>query len=135
MRKWNLSLTYEPKIQPVIDGTCTQTIRTVGKAGRKSVGDLISFHGWQGRPYRSSWSWRMPYTPIKEAWVIDILQEGIALYDFDGTPQGIHRWDELDALAERDGIVPPTGEALRDVLISKNKIPEEGIEAQIIRWR
>ena len=64
MRKWNLSLTYEPKIQPVIDGTCTQTIRTVGKAGRKSVGDLISFHGWQGRPYRSSWSWRMPYTPM-----------------------------------------------------------------------
>jgi len=27
MKKFNLPLTYEPKIQPVIDGTCRQTIR------------------------------------------------------------------------------------------------------------
>lgn len=41
-----------------------------------------------------------------------------------------------DLMARFDGIVPPTGEALRDVLISKNgKIPIGGIEAQIIRWK
>lgn len=43
-------------------------------------------------------------------------------------------WEELNDLAALDGIVPPTGEALRDVLFSKNKIPKEGIEAQVLRW-
>jgi len=45
-RKWNLPLTYEPKIPGVIDGTIQQTIR-VGRKFR--VGDLVSFHGWEGQ--------------------------------------------------------------------------------------
>jgi len=48
-RKWNLPLTYGPKIAGVLDGTIRQTIRV----GRKfSPGDLVSFHGWSGRRIR-----------------------------------------------------------------------------------
>jgi hypothetical protein len=60
-------------------------------------------------------------------------------------PWGIHgghlspSWSNntyMDSLAARDFIDPPTGEALRDVLIGKNgKIPEEGAPAQILRWK
>ena len=42
-------------------------------------------------------------------------------------------WADLDDLAARDGIVPPTGEALRDVLFGMHKIPGP-TPAQIIRW-
>jgi hypothetical protein len=131
-RKWNLSLTYEPKVEAVKAGTCRQTIRPVGKGPRKRVGDLVSFHGWSGRPYRSSWSWRIPYTPLVE--VIDIIIRPDCLklaglsFLFPWSDRGIK------TIAEKDGIVPPTGEALRDVLMSKNKIPDAGIEAQILRW-
>ncbi len=31
-------------------------------------------------------------------------------------------------------IEPPTGEALRDVLTRMHKIPDDGIEAQVVRW-
>jgi hypothetical protein len=49
---------------------------------------------------------------------------------------GLWDWGELDALAALDFIDPPTGEALRDVLIGKNgKIPSEGAPAQILRWK
>ena len=40
----------------------------------------------------------------------------------------------LDDLAARDGIEPPTGEALREVLLGMHTIPDEGIEAQVVRW-
>lgn len=130
MRKWNIPLTYGPKETGVRTGTCRQTIRAVGKGGHKRVGDLISFHGWAGRPYWSSWSWRTPYTPITDVWGCLVLEEGILWFD----TQGKDFWRDLDYLAAFDGIVPPTGEALRDVLMSKNKIPFAGIEAQVIRW-
>ena len=31
-------------------------------------------------------------------------------------------------------IGPPTGEALREVLLGMHTIPDEGIDAQILRW-
>ncbi|MDD5048078.1 MAG: hypothetical protein PHH09_04050 [Methanoregulaceae archaeon] len=41
----------------------------------------------------------------------------------------------MDTVAKLDGIDPPTGIELGRVLASKNKIPEKGIDAQIIRWK
>lgn len=65
MRKHVLPLTYAPKIPAVLDGRCTQTIR----AGRKfKTGDLVMFHGWEGLPYRSKWSFRTPYFKIHTVW-------------------------------------------------------------------
>lgn len=131
-RKWNLPLTYGPKIPPVIDGECTQTIRTGNK---KRVGDLIRFYVWEGRPY---WSKRKTITRYAEIWMAEdilIIPTGFLFYH-NGKFQkeiGWNSWEMRD-IARRDYILPPTGEALRDVLMSKNKIPEGGVEAQILRW-
>lgn len=141
-RKWNLPLTYEPKIQPVIDGTCWQTIRvcniskskkTPGSVIRKSVGDLIRFYVWEGVPYRSKRKTITEYTPLKQVLNCIIYSWGIQVV---GAKEPA-KWDmwQACALAELDGIIPATGEALRDVLIGKNgNIPENGWEAQILRW-
>ena len=132
-RKWNLPLTYQPKIRPVIDGTCRQTIRIVnkGKHGevRKNVGDLVRFYIWEGKPYRSKRKTITEYVPITEAVEIHIWNFGVS------TANARFGWPELDNLAMYDGIIPPTGTALHDVLMEKNgRIPEEGVKAQVLRW-
>lgn len=127
MRKWNLSLTYAPKIEGVCDGSITQTMRV----GRKyNVGDVIAFHGWSGRPYRSQWSWRTPYFPVVSVATIWMYPSGIRF----GSSPRIVEWGELDWLAKRDGIAPPTGLALRDVLFGMNPMKGPAVGAQIIRW-
>ena len=134
MRKWRLPLTYQPKVEPVLLGTCRQTIRTGRK---KQVGDLIRFFLWTGRPYWSKQINLTEYEPLIETLDIRIFSDGIVLeYESDHDGQ-ILSWrnPKIRFLAWKDGIVPPTGEALRDVLIGKNgKIPVEGIKAQILRW-
>ena len=125
-------LTYAPKIPGVLDGSIRQTIR-VGRKFR--VGDLVSFHGWSGRPYRSTWSFRTPYFELTEVYLIIICPDCILAPGGGAFPP----WpafgeDELADLARRDGIVPPTGDALRDVLAGMHKIPDDGIEAQVLRW-
>lgn len=129
-RKWNIPLTYAPKIPGVINGTIRQTIRV----GRKfSVGDLVSFHGWAGKPYRSKWSFRTPYYPLIMARPVVIRPGGIEYLV--GSGMAYRAWSMLDEIALLDGIEPPTGEALCIVLHGMHKIPGEGIEAQILRWR
>ncbi|MDD5076263.1 MAG: hypothetical protein PHS18_04165 [Sphaerochaetaceae bacterium] len=131
MRKWNLPLTYAPKITGVLDGSIRQPIR----AGRKfSVGDLVSFHGWEGKPYRSKWSFRTPYAPLAVAQDIIIYSGGIAFLDLNGDIMLYDGWRKLNRIAELDGISPPTGQALWGVLTAMHRIPDGGIEAQIIRW-
>jgi len=124
-RKWNIPLTYEPKIAGVRDGTIRQTIR-VGRKFR--VGDLVSFHGWEGKPYRSKWSFRTPYVMLNDVIPITILPHGFA------APHEFRPWCLLDEIARLDGIEPPTGEALCRVLSGMHKIPFAGVGAQILRW-
>jgi hypothetical protein len=135
-RKWNISLTYEPKIEPVRKGEITQTIRIIGKSGPKREGNLISLHGWQGRPYHSSWSWRMPYKKITEAISCEIYDAGMWIDPKWFTKSsGKFWWSDLDWLAALDGIVPATGEELKQVLSAKNNLSNCcGKKAQIIRW-
>lgn len=120
--KFNLPLTYAPKIPGVLNGTIRQTIRK----GRKfRVGDLIAFHGWEGKPYRSKWSFRTGYFEVVK--VIDVT------IDEDGFWQDVcfyQPWFHSDDIARLDGIDPPTGEALRDVLLSMGCLGQ----AQIVRW-
>jgi len=123
-----MSMTYQPKIEPVLSGDCLQTIRK----GRKfSVGDEILLHGWSGRPYRSPWSWRKRVTVIETIRIL-ISKTGIAF------PQKVIKlmWSDgaCDRLAAVDFIDPPTGEALWDVLFGLNGAPDEPQEYQIIRW-
>lgn len=140
-RKWNLPLTYLPKIEFVKRKICTQSIRICsisksekhpGELIRKALGDFIRFYIWSARPYRSKRKNITGYMKIVEVKNIIISPEGWGIEIRDTIP-----WDHpiSDMLAKRDGIIPPTGIALRNVLIEKNgPIPAEGIEAQIIRW-
>jgi len=134
-RKWNLPLTYEPKIQPVIDGTIRQTIRPKRKF---SVGDLIRFYTWQGRPYWSKRTTITEYVEIKTTIPLMIFPNGF-YYDIP-SDRTLAWWGSIygQALAELDGIISPSGrhlgEVLHEILMSKNKLPIGGIEAQVIRW-
>lgn len=74
MRKHVMALTYPPKIEPVQDGRCTQTIR---KGDKVSEGDEILFHGWTDRAYRSPWSWRKRVS-VNAVINIIVHEEGIS---------------------------------------------------------
>lgn len=127
-RSHNIPFTYEPKIEAVKDGTCKQTIRVMNKR-KKRAGDGLYLYGWSGKPYRSPWAWRRIET-CSSAIDIKIFLNGILFVD-----QWEHIiWDQLDDLAEKDYINPPTGKKLGLVLISKNGIPIEGALGQIISW-
>jgi len=118
------ALSYGPKIDACLRGAVTQTIR---RGRRHRVGDRILFHGWFGRPYRSPWSWRM------DVELVDVIPMDI----IDGHPviEGVaYSWDDarVHHIARLDGIDPPTGPALRDVLASMHS-PLDG-EYQILTW-
>jgi len=135
MHRHVMSITYQPKIEPVKDGRCTQTIR---KGRRVAEGDEILFHGWVGRPYRSKWDWRkrVTVTEVITICIDDIL--GIAtLYSEKSNLLNWHSWGSqyVEQLAEYDFIDPPTGEALRGVLFGLNGAPDGPGEYQIIRWK
>jgi len=129
MTKWNLPLTYKPKIQAVLDGKCRQSIR----AGRKiKIWDDVSFHGWDGKSYRSKWSWRTPYFTVTLAEPIIIHNDGI----YWPWNHSFWEWDYplIDDLAYFEHTSPPSGAELRRMLMCSYKLPENGLPAQIIRW-
>lgn len=131
MTKHVMALIYEPKIEPVRDGRCTQTIR---KGRKVSVGDSILFHGWEGKPYRSKWSWQRRVT-VSKAIQILIHDEGISEVRKDWIGPVSHWWGNYcKALAVDDFIEPATGEALRDVLFKFGGAPSAPEKYQIIRW-
>lgn len=139
MTKHWLSITYEPKIEAVFDGSCTQTIRPGWKY---SVGDYVGYHLWEGLPYRSKWGRRTKLMEIVETTDITVFQEILIINKwmnyywyhpvcFDK----IYGWNHelTDRIAKQDHINPSTGIALRDVL--KSFYGElNGQEMQIIRW-
>jgi hypothetical protein len=135
-RKWNLPLTYRPKIAQVASGEIRQTIRPGSKY---SVGDLVAFHGWAGRPYRSPWTDRTPYFKLTECNEIRTYPSGIRRSGELDEPGLVWRhccWTSptVDHLAILDGIDPPTGRELGRLLIQMHDIPEEGMVFQILRW-
>jgi hypothetical protein len=124
-----LPLTYQPKIAAVQDGTITQSIRIENKLNFQ-VGDLIAFHGWEGRPYHSSWSFRTPYYEITLAKLINIHEDRVYLPEEKKT---LMIGDPLlDRLAAKDGIEPATGEELIRVL---HGMHGPGIlHGKVLRW-
>lgn len=147
MRRWTKAMTYKPKLDPVFEGRCTQTIR---KDSHVEVGDTILFHEWTGKPYRSPWGRRLLVTVTE---VIDVIIANPGIFFSPGGPWAVgivriekadgtqedrimqfNPWegDFCDQIARLDFIDPPTGIALRDVLRSKN--PHFEGEYQIIRW-
>lgn len=121
-----MSMTYAPKIDAVRDGTCAQTIR---RGDRFCVGDEALFHGGMGKPYWTPWSWCMC---IRITEVYNITVGGYGFHDHKDV---FRSWDSgyADYLAERDGIMPSTGVALRDVLREIYGDEFDG-DYQVIRW-
>lgn len=142
MTHYAIALTYKPKIEGVRRGDITQTIRPEGKRDYK-VGDALTIHGWAGRPYFSEWSWRLERQPLLEVIRIKVDKEGLTMPT--STLRGpelketfedhTFPWDHqtVDFIAELDGIKPPTGVELRNVLLSKNK--GRGGRYRILRWK
>jgi len=150
-RKWNLPLTYRPKIPGVIAGTIRQTIRPGLKY---APGDLVAFHGWEGRPYLSKWSNRTWYFELHLVIDIRIRPVGIiplrwAADDPDlinAYPREFHDppvfpgrripWSApaIDELARLDGIDPPTGQELGWLLTTMYDLPDDGMDFQVLRW-
>ena len=127
------ALTYEPKIPGVRDGSIRQTIRPKPKV-EVTVGDTITWHGWEGRPYRSPWSWRKDVV-VTEVIPIMVSEGGYLWRPLDVAGHMPHAWDgaHTNTLAALDGIDPPTGLALRDALKGKNGKGWEG-EYIVIQW-
>ena len=113
-----IPMTYPPKLDAVFDGRCTQTIRK----GRKYRGGQVRWiFEWSGRPYRSKWGRRR----LVEIIFVEKFEMGESGFDVDPLNNtAVHyKWDSFygHALAANDGIEPPTGAALRDVLKGLNK--------------
>lgn len=132
MRRHVKAFTYEPKIPKVRSGKVTQTIR---KGSKVAVGDIITFHGWEGRPYRSPWSWRLEVV-VNEVIPFIVQDEGLMI---EGV--GMWAWDSpwVNQLAKLDGIVPPKGLELARLLFEDLRPTRvagvmDGYEYQIIRW-
>lgn len=126
-----LAVTYEPKINPVLDGSCCQTIR---HGTRYQVGDELLIHGWAGRPYWSPWTWRYRVT-VTSVQKILVSDEGIKFYSVLGNRFEV--WSELDWLAKADYINPATGSELRKILLDKvpkKKFTKQGTIMQIVKW-
>lgn len=122
-RRYWLPLTYEKKIEPVLKGEISQSIRFDSKI---NIGDWIAFHGWARRPYLS-WSFRTPYLQVRYAEPILVFEDQLMI-------RGVHLSKNnslLNELAYLDGIDPPTGEELLKVLLSYRPSTNN---AQIIRW-
>ena len=134
-----LPLTYEPKISDVRDGFCTQTIRQKSESRPKKIGDFITFHGWEGTPYQSKWSWRMPYMKITDTFSIQFLKitsnDTVALLK--EIPSGSDHFDrlavkEMDKIAHLDGF-----DTFERMVIQFKKMYGKEIFTtlfQVIRW-
>jgi hypothetical protein len=129
-----LAITYKPKEEAVRTGACRQTIRPVSEAPHakpRRIGDDALLHGWKGVPYYSKWSWRRR-GPLTEV-IPMLVSETHFLLDNGSLPARVVFWDEpfADDLARRDFISPPTGLALKDVLLHYYDFP---LSMEVLRW-
>lgn len=138
------ALTYEPKVQAVIEGSCTQTIRP---GWNIEVGDMIGFHGWEGKPYRSKWTWRAGPYQVIESQHIRVYEDMILFFPYECFRDGfsatfappwehqhIYQLARDDFIAPRKGERSASGEGLKEVLKGfYGKL--EGQKFQVIKWK
>ena len=143
------SITYADKIEGVLNDYIRQSIRRITEAEvehdrhrRRYVkpGDKIIWHGWQGRPYRSPWSFRKAVI-VTEAIPITMFKDGFLFWNDDDTKGNFELWDSpiMDEISRLDGINPPTGVELGKVLwkLNGNYMKQNCLNftrMQIIRW-
>ena len=126
-----LALTYEPKIPDVQSGKCTQTIRPCSQRPRNK-NDRIMFHGWEGKPYNSKWSFRTPYWEIMEVIPIHISWNQVIINPWLDSERMMTN-EEMQDIAQRDGF-KNYGELYNEfVRMYKSRL--EQMIFEIIRWK
>lgn len=126
-----LPLTYKPKIADVRDGICTQTIRPCSQRPKRK-NDLIMFHGWGGRPYRSKWNWRTPYWKITDVIPIQIRSDCVIINPWIVGIERKMNQEEIEDLAKRDGF--NTYHEMHQEFKRMYKKRLEDMAFEIIRW-
>jgi len=151
MKKHVKPFTYLPKIEAVKEGKITQTIRPEKGI---SEGDSILFHGYRCKCGAEDWEplddfymklrckacgKRMGYATRKWSWrkrvtVIEVVKATAYNWGLEFQDGSKKLWRELDDLAKKDGIDPPKGEMLAEVLKSVYDL-YRGKKIEIIRWK
>jgi hypothetical protein len=140
-------MTCKDKLERVFSGEIRQTIR---RGERYQVGDTLTIFEWTGTPYRSKWGRRIEETVV-EVFPVIVGNCGLGLPHSEESeePMGWLRiftmvpWDAdpwyaraLEELAMHDGLTPPTGVHLKEVLFAM--YPECDFEKgeifQVVRW-
>lgn len=125
-----LSMTYQPKIEGVRNGTIRQTIRLYNPDRPFKVGDKLLIHGWEGKPYRSRWNWRLS-VEVNQLVPIRVCKSGV----MDGNNRWrFYLWDAsvIKRLAELDGVAK---NRLKHVLERYHgKFTDKPVRFQVIRW-
>ena len=138
MKAQNVGFTYKPKIPAVQAGTCRQTVR-MGR--RFELDQILHLFTWEGKARHSKWGWRKDEKCV-QLYDVLIYVGGISCKTLIDDVKSIcefkigyfYPWDMLDWIAERDGIEPPTGKAMGELFRKMHKLPNDGAEAQILRW-
>jgi len=131
----SLPITYRPKADAVFAGKCHSAIC---RGNKYAVGDTLLIYEWTGKPRRSKRGRRLRAV-VTETESVGLYHDGFVFPCHGTRPshwQGTTWWQEdaADQLAIEDGIVPPTGVALRATLMKLNGADWEG-EYQIVHWR
>ncbi len=124
---WMMPMAYKPKIEKVRYGLITQTIRP-NRAVQS--GDYVLLFAWSGVPFRSKWAWQRKeivteVVPIK----FYIGQDEIRVLDI---ATGFN--SDGNRIARLDGINPPTGKELVNVLYNLYGREIWDMEFVAIRW-
>ena len=120
---------YKPKLDRVFSGEITQVIM---RGSEYEVGDDLLIHDWEAMPYRSPWR-RVLRATVTDATTINILPGGILYVGRE--EETFTGWDspEMDEIARKDGIDPPTGRELEKAI--KGYYGDERFYPyQIITW-
>ncbi len=140
------AMTYQPKVEPVKRLECRQTTRIFNPENPFVVGDDILIHGWEGRPYRSPWNWRLPRMPLTQVVDMVAFRSCVAFWQnpLTGKPLSsqscaisYYLWEDwiINELSRLDGIVPATGTEYKRVLEGFHaEFAESPAHFQILRW-
>lgn len=129
-RHHSMPMTCKDKLDRVFSGEIRQTIRW-GEKYQK--GDTLTIFEWTGKPYRSKWGRRIEVL-VKSIELIEIRNSGIGIIGaYAEVP-----WSDCyaDHLAKNDGLEPPTGQHLKEVLFALHPTRhfQIGEIFQVVRW-
>lgn len=145
----SMPITYEEKKGPVKAGECCQSCRRVhvtkrGKLNVKSPGDTIRLYTWAGDPYHSKLDWQFTTTVEKVEFIFFeggmpyhlsdpkfTVIDGGFLYAGKIKPA---TKEEIEEIARKDWISPPTYERFMEVLMSLNALKTLDGVWQVITW-